>query len=271
MICPNCGATNPNNGFYCGSCAVQLREIGTLYESDFDDSQIEGESEDSDGEEGASVAGLILRTIIGLVIMIIGLVVIAMAFESQPDAAFPAFILFLKGLIFFVSGVAPFLVVWRNEAPSFVSQSKLSSYDVPALAEARALPLPYLAFPFTGLYLTGLLLWFHSEMSSGLIALAVLVILIMTAIALDHLLTGMFQLRPDGVHVRLGFAPETESWFPYDNVSSIDVRGRLMAVSLLGVPRGFDRCRIYILLTKPEKVRADLANAAALHIRPPES
>jgi hypothetical protein len=26
MKCPNCGAENPDNGFYCGSCAAQLRE-----------------------------------------------------------------------------------------------------------------------------------------------------------------------------------------------------------------------------------------------------
>ena len=269
MICPNCGATNPDNGVYCGSCAAQLREIETINEPDSYDSQIEEESEDADEGERASVPGLILRAVVGLVIM--GLVVLAFAFEPQSDAIFAAFFLFLKGLILFVSGVAPFFVVWRNEAPSFLRQSSLSLYDEPALAEARALPLPYLAFPFTGLYVTGLLLWFHSGMSSGLIAVAVIVILIMTAIAFDHLLTGKFQLRPDGVHVRLGFAPETESWFPYDRISSIDVRSRLMTVSLLGVPRGYDRCRVYVLLSKPKKVRTDLASAAAAHIRSSES
>lgn len=25
MICPNCGATNPDNAFYCGRCAIELR------------------------------------------------------------------------------------------------------------------------------------------------------------------------------------------------------------------------------------------------------
>jgi hypothetical protein len=270
LICPNCGAHNPDNGFYCGSCAEPLRDISAIYGPDADDSQIEGTSEDSNGGEGASVAGLVFRTIVGIVIMIVGLVILALAFKSESGAAFPAFILFLKGLMFFVSGVTPFFVAWRNEAPSFVGRSRLSLYDEPALAEARALPLPYLAFPFTGLYLTGLLLWFRGQMGIGLIALALLVILIVTALALDYLLTGRFQLRPDGIHVRLGFAPETESWFPYDNISSIDVRGRLMAVNLLGVPRGYDRSRIYVLLSKPEEVRADLAKAAASHVRPSE-
>jgi hypothetical protein len=269
LICPNCGASNPDNGVYCASCAEQLRDVDTSSEDDYDDSQIEEDTEDSDGDDGASIGGLVLRAIIGAVIMIIGLVFLVVAVGSEPSAAFPAFLLILKGLVLVLSGGAPFFVVWRNEAPSFLGQSRLSLYDEPALAEARVLPLPYISFPFTGMYLTGLLLWFRSEMGSGLIVLAVFIILIMAALALDHLLTGKFQLRPDGVHVRLGFAPQTESWFPSSNISSIDIRGRLMAVSLLGVPKGYDRCRVYVLLSKPAQVRTALANAAASYLRSP--
>lgn len=274
LICPDCGAANLDDADYCISCARQLYDI----ESE-DDEVPEDESESGlDGWDAesevyspselhvSSAARFGLRVAIGLIAMVVGVFILVIIAREAPEATELALVLFVKGLILFMSTMVPFFVSWRGEAPSFLKKTSMCLYDTPPLLEGRALPLPYLAFPFTGLYLVGLVFWYRDEMQSGLVFLTVLAILVMTVLSVIYVATGRIEFRTDGMHARQGLTPSSESWFSYDHISSVEVHWRIVSVRLRGVPKGFDSCRFYFLRSNPDRFRTDVVRTLRTHL-----
>jgi hypothetical protein len=274
LICPDCGAPNLDDAKYCTSCARQLYDIESEeddgsedeLESGLDGWDAESESYAPDELGVSSAARFVLRVAIGLFAMVIGVGILVIIAREEPKATELALVLFVKGLVLFVSTAVPFFVSRRGEVPSFLKRTSTCLYDTPPLVEVRALPLPYLAFPFTGLYLVSMTFWYRDGMQDGLLFLTVLAILVMTALSVIYVTTGRIEFRADGMHARQGLNPSSESWISYDHISSVDINWRIVSVKLRGVPKGYDSCRIYLLRSDPDRFRTDVVRTLRAHI-----